>query len=536
MNRIALLERSLSRAGAAPDTVALALWRYGFPAEFVPETAGGRLRRAEELHQLVRTVLRRDLSAAAEPYLGSFPSAARIWAGGTRSQQRRAAALLLRGERLGAAGGGASAPQGGFTALTQQSGLRLSAKPSAAAPPGCHAVVVTARHDAGRGGGRHHTALLLTPDEVPAGGHSRTVGWDTVLDAPGGGLELALRAARLTHGLHASTVLARLDPLLHGVVEAAQAGAPSRTAAPPGRDILAGAFLDLLVVDCITLCAARAAHLLPDWASACSAAAGYLAERLLTETGHDLTTVLEGARLDSPDPYRRFARRLSELASPLWPTGDEVSPWAVLVARLPTRGYGGVLTVGGQGQEIPEALFRPDGPLPALDLTRPMRCSSRSATEDPLSSLASQAARITNAGDTGSHPGCSAVLRELLGRMVVAVAELGEACAPLDAAGHTALSGPYARSLADRYALLVAAAACAGAWWHQHGRQERFPAETCWLTAALHRIAGLLGIALPELPPACLDRVHQEVLARFHGGLSYDLGATPPAGPRTPGG
>ncbi|MEU9338006.1 hypothetical protein AB0D49_33410 [Streptomyces sp. NPDC048290] len=535
MNRIARLDRSLSGAGEAPERVAVALRAYGFPAEFVPVAVGGRLQDAEELHQVVRTVLRRGLPEAAWHTLSGFPSAVRIWSGGSRGQQHRAAALLLRGDRMAPAGGGPAPPHDTFTARTGPGGLRLSAAAAAPAPPhGCHALVVTARHHMSRTG-RDHTTLLLDPRDMPPGGHSRTLGWDAVVDEPGAGLELALRAARLTHGVHASAVIARFDSLLRGTIEPTHATDRPEPAAPSGPGVLAGAFLDLLVSDCVTLCAARAIHLLPDWASVYAAAAGYLAERLLTETGHDLTTVLEGRRLGGAPRYRRFAHRLGALTSPLWPTEDEVPAYAVLVARLPTRPPGHVLTASDPRTRIPETLFQPDAPLPALDLARPAHCPRAAGTDAPLESLAHHATRIEHAGDTATHPGCHAALSAQLDRLAGAITGLGEACAPLAAAGHKALLGPYARSLADRYALLVAAAACVGVWWQQRAHTRGFLAETCWLTAALHRIAGLLDTAPTEPPLSCLDRVHQEMLARFDGGLSYDLRAVPLAAPITLG-
>ncbi|OEV03294.1 acyl-CoA/acyl-ACP dehydrogenase [Streptomyces oceani] len=536
MNRIAILERSLSEAGSAADGVSLALRACGFPAEFVPERVGGRLRRVEELHQVVRTVLRMDLPAAAEPQVSGFPTALRVWAGGCERQQRRVGKLLLRGGRLAPTGGGAAAPHDSFTARIHADELRLSAGRTAEPPPDCQALVVTARHDTGRPD-RDHTALLLTPDEMPSSGRSRTVSWETVLGEPGSGLELALRAARLSHGLYASTVLARLDTLLRAAVESWYASEKSQLVAPPGADVLAGAFLDLLVSDCVTLCAARAAHLVPDWAPICSAAAGYLAKRVLKEAGHDLSTVLEVARRDSAHPYRGFSRRLSRLASPLWPTEDEVPPYTVLVARLPARTWRRVLNSGDPGESIPDALYQLDAPLPALDLARPMRCSSR-ATDDPLlSSLAFHALRVGHAGEVASHPCCRAALVELLNRLVSEAAELSEACAPLEAAGPGALLGPYARSLAERYALLVAATACVGVWSQRRDRGRDFLAEPCWLTGALHRIVGLLGAARPEEASfPCLERIHREVLARYDEGLSYDLHATSLAGPATLGG
>ncbi|MET8488478.1 hypothetical protein ABZV76_31820 [Streptomyces tendae] len=533
VHRIARLERSLSGAGTAPESVALALSAYGLAAEFVPEAAGGRLRRAEELHQVVRTVLRRGLPEAAGHELGGFPSAVRIWSGGSRVQQRRAAALLLRGDWLAPAGGGAAVSPAAFTARTRPGGLCLSAGRGTAPPPhGCRALIVTARHGAG-GQGRDHTALLLAPHELPPVGHSRTVSWDAVIDRPGAGLELALRSSRVTHGVHASAVLARFDSLLRGAVAPARQTSGPGPAGPTRPDVLTGAFLDLLVSDSVTLCAARAAHLLPDWASVCSAAAGYLAERLLTETGHDLTTVLEGARFGSARRYEEYAHRLGALAAPLWPTQDEVSPQSVLIARLPACAHRLVLTADGRDEPVPQALFRPDAPLPALDLERPIRCSRPTRTDALLDSLVRHAAGIGYAGDLASHPGCRTALAGVLNRLVAAIAELSEACAPLEAAGHGALTGPYARSLADRYALLVAAAACVGVWWQQRAYTRGFLSESCWLTAALHRIAGLLGAAPPEAPDSCLHRVHEEVLARFDGGLSYDLRATPLAGPTT---
>ncbi|AXK31832.1 hypothetical protein DVA86_03395 [Streptomyces armeniacus] len=501
------------------------------PADFVPEGDGGRLRHAEELHRRVRAALVRDAPPDAGRGLAGCAAAVRVWAGGDRAQRRRTAALLLRGDRVAPAGGRDPAHDD-YTAHSRTDGLLLSASRTAGpVPPGARAVLVTARHGAGglgaRAPGYEHSVLLLGPGQVPARGRSRELGGEAVVGEPGGGLELALLAARFTHGLYASVVGARLERLLDHALRAASAG----TATTPARgEAATGAFLDLLVTDCLARCAARAVHFSGHWSAACAAAAGYVGVRLLTEAGYDLTTVLEEARLGSARPHRWYAHRLRTLAAPPWRDGAEVSPRAVLLARLPGCARGSGPFRGADGR-LPEALFRPGAALPPLNLAGAESRPAHTAPDPLLASQAAQAARVAGAGDVGSHPGCGSTLAGLLGTLAEAADELAEACARLGTAGRL---GPYARSLADRYALLVAATACTGVWWnaYAHGGPD-FPAESCWLTAALHRVARHLGLGVsPEPPGPCLARVRRELLVRRAGGTGHGLWPVPRDGAR----
>lgn len=128
--------------------------------------------------------------------------------------------------------------------------------------------------------------------------------------------------------------------------------------------------------------------------------------------------------------------------------------------------------------------------------------------------------------------------------------ELRKEFAAIEPGDRAALVSSYSFGLADRYALLLTAAACLGVWRAQlHGddgdggrdgggrdgggdgggggaRADAFLADPAWVTAALHRLCHRLGLHLPPPPEEAGRRVVAEVLARLHGRRSYDLYGT----------
>lgn len=79
--------------------------------------------------------------------------------------------------------------------------------------------------------------------------------------------------------------------------------------------------------------------------------------------------------------------------------------------------------------------------------------------------------------------------------------------------------------LADRYALILAAASVLGMWEAQDGT-DAFLADPAWAVLALTRIGSRLGIAVPDLPEGCLAQVLDELIRRHRAGRSYDLDGT----------
>jgi hypothetical protein len=106
---------------------------------------------------------------------------------------------------------------------------------------------------------------------------------------------------------------------------------------------------------------------------------------------------------------------------------------------------------------------------------------------------------------------------------------LREQCAALPDITHAALVDPRVCALADRYALVLAAAACLGVWQGQDGTGT-FLSDPAWAVLALTRIGRRLGVPVPELPENTTKAVLEEVLARYRDHRSFDLYDTQLAG------
>jgi alkylation response protein AidB-like acyl-CoA dehydrogenase len=516
---------------------------YGMGAEFVPARLGGRLDRLDSLGEVLRPVFRRDPSLGFGYGLASFIAAAPIWFAGTERQQRWAADLLLSGGRLAVARRGEPHAndfvRDEIAAETNSEGYLLSGvKTVVANADRARGLVVFARIDE-RPTARSHSLLLLDREQLPAecvedlpryptvgmrgchfGGLEMVdcqVPADTVLGEPGGALELSLRSSLLIRGLVPATLIACGDTALRTAVRYAvdnqRGNAPLRT--PHTRAVVVGAFLDLLLSDCVTMVAARAAHLLPDRMSASAAAAAYLAPKVLTESCDDLTVILGDAQYHRYGAYGMFQKQLRDIPVMGLGHAGSAARQATIIPQLPLFAR----AASAEAAAPPATLFRVSDPLPPLELDRLEVLGGA----DPLAgSLPGGIEELFDDDAAGADEAERAALREVAGHFAKELSDLRKACAALAGRGHDTLSTPFSYALADRYALLCAAAACLGVWRAQRGGGA-FLADPAWLLCALVRIGGRLGLPAAKLPAASSQRLLDEVFARFTGERSYDL-------------
>ena len=104
------------------------------------------------------------------------------------------------------------------------------------------------------------------------------------------------------------------------------------------------------------------------------------------------------------------------------------------------------------------------------------------------------------------------------------VAEIGELkgrCAALAPRDQGPLAGPGAFTIAHRYAMVLAAAACLGVWQHNRTHPDPFFRDDIWVVAALSRLARRIGrpTGAADLP----DGVATEVFERYEHGRAFDL-------------
>jgi hypothetical protein len=177
----------------------------------------------------------------------------------------------------------------------------------------------------------------------------------------------------------------------------------------------------------------------------------------------------------------------------------------VIVPYLPL-----VASAEGAGTaQPPSGLFRPAEPVPALD-------PARLAHFGGADGLWGYVARAVG---EGPWPGTEfePYVRELKAEMDCAVREFA------DLAPSGAGPVPDARSfpLSERYALVLAAAACVGVW--RNSGADGFLADPAWLLSALHRVLRRLGRPVPALPKDVEERLFAQARQRAEERTAFDL-------------
>ncbi|NEY36725.1 acyl-CoA dehydrogenase [Streptomyces sp. PRKS01-65] len=518
---------------------------FNLNAEFVPAALGGRLVRADTLARVLRPVFRRDQALGTGYGAFSVLAGASVWAAGSRAQQRWAADLLLGGGRLAVSyremAHGNAFLRDEFTLTARGGGRVLS---------GTKRVIINAARARGLvivcrssqdGGSQDHSTLLLDRQSLPAGrvrdlerypmvgmrGCPMTgleftdcpVGDSALLGEEGHGVDLALRSFAFTRSILPSMVLGGGDTALRTALRFADAhgvGGRAVQRNPQARRTLAGAFTDLLICDSLALAATRAAGLDLGVTGVYAAAAKYLLPILLHDAVHELFVLLGSSIYMRDGEFGIFQKHVRDLpVTSLGHAGaaaalSTISPELSALAR---RSWLTDAPLGG-------ALFRLRDELPPLDF---QRLGTRAAA-DPL------CAELVAAADslrTGADSDFTAVLRPIVGHLADELRRLREACATLAPLSRHSLANPHTYALADRYTLVLAAAACLGVWRHQQGGPDTFLAGSGWLVTALLRICTRLGIGTPAHAPGPEAEVFTELTRRFTQSSSFDLYDTP---------
>lgn len=518
---------------------------YGLNRDFVPRDLGGRLGDVSRMARSLRPVFRRDTSLGLGYGVTSFMAAVNVWAAGDDAQRRWLADVLCRGGRAAVcfhelAHGNDLANQE-FEAVRRDGGLALRGRKEVINNADrAGALVVFARTDPRRGG-RSHSLLLLDPATLPPGRVHRLprfgsagmrgcrlgglrfddcpVPAEAVVGGEGDGMETALRAFQVTRAVLPAMAIGTLDTQIRVTARFALArrlyGAPV-TDIPHVRSILAGAFADALVGDCLSTVASRALHLLPREASVYSAAAKYLVPKLLLDAADRLALVLGARSYVREGEYAVFQKNLRDL--PLLSLGHAgpANCQATIISQLGALAH---RSWPSGDDEAPASLFQSGRELPALRY-EDLGLSARG--RDPLSaSLVAGSAAVGE--DNAAVRGLAAALVAELGALKTRVLELP----PRD---RTPAGRRVAFTLAARYALVLAGSACLNVWLHGEHRQDRFTGDDTWVVAALHRVAERLGIRCGPLPPYAADRLCAEVIARCTDPHSLDLDNVPLSG------
>ncbi|MCZ7414661.1 acyl-CoA dehydrogenase [Streptomyces sp. WMMC897] len=552
------------RRGELPLGGEPTLASFGLHEEFVPADLGGRLTGLDTVARLLRAVYRRDSALGGGYGTASLLPALSVWHYGDAAQRRAAATVLLDGGRLVAAPreAPAAARAGiGLRAAVDAGGLSLSGH---SAPllnaPRADAFVVLAEH--GNGNGDEHeggpgnegasgaepgadggdTAMLLPRQELPTSavrelpsqefaglrrlpvGELRFDGWPVgagrVLGTTGHGSAALVRAHQMARPLVPAMAIGCADTALRSVLSVVLAGGDNGHSfgSRYAQEVIASAFADLLIADCLSLATLRALHLLPALSSLWSAASTYLGHRLLQQSTGDLLPVLAHARHDGVG-YGTFRKHLIDLSElPPGRTGA-VAALSSLVPQLATLAR---RSWKRSPHTAPEELFGLHDALPPLDASR----LKVAAADDPLTSLLADVDGLLDGGpalDSAHGRVVRERARALAGQLGVVAGE----CQELPERDPAVLANPRGYALAERYTLLTAGAACLGLW--RYGVRQSgcgFLSEPAWLAAALGRICLRLGLPGSEALREDTDAMVAHVVTRYHQGRSLDLYGT----------
>lgn len=535
-------------AGELSEAGERALDELTLGADFVPLSEGGRLERLDTLVRVMRQVFRRDVALGLGYGVTSFMAAVNVWTAGDAAQRERLARILTGGGKVSVAyhelAHGNDFVRNEFEARPAEADgyLLNGAKQVINNAARADAWVLFGRTDPAPGS-RSHSVLFVEPEGLDADTWQVLPRYDAVgvrgcrlaglrfdntpvpasalVGERGKGVETALRAFQITRAALPGMAVGTTDTALRTVVRFALGRRLYRKSVmeiPHARATLSGAFTDLLTCDSLSLAATRAVHLLPEQTSVFAAATKYLVPKLLTDAMHELSIVL-GARFYIRDgEHGIFQKHLRDLpVLSLGHAGSAACQATIIpqLSRLARRSW-------FSDEPAPGELFRPRAELPDIPFDRLSLASGR----DGLS------ATLVAAVDT--LPGAAPEERAVQGLALTLVDELRqvqEASRALAPEDRTALAGPAAFALADRYAHLLAAASVIGVW-QQASRDggDAFLADPAWLAAALHRLVRRLGRRPAELPVSADARMHEEVLRRFHARSSYDLYDTPLTG------
>jgi alkylation response protein AidB-like acyl-CoA dehydrogenase len=297
---------------------------------YIPAEYGGKLESFEVLLSFARVLARRDLTvqvAHGVSFLGSLA----VWLSGTDTQKRRVAELIKNKGSLGLAiteeTHGADILANDVEASKVADGYQLSGEKwtfgNARRGMAFTLLAKTAIH----GGPRGFSIFLVEKNGLDASKYSnlpkmKTLGLrghdlsgiqfdgtpipaESLIGPVGAGVEVVFKSLQITRtmcgGLSLGAADTALRVTLHFALTRILYGG-SVFSIPHARSVLADAFLDILICDCVTISAARACHVSTNQLSVWSAVVKYFVPVTIERTIHDLSVVL-GARFFMRDSY-----------------------------------------------------------------------------------------------------------------------------------------------------------------------------------------------------------------------------------------
>ncbi|MEV4441059.1 acyl-CoA dehydrogenase [Streptomyces sp. NPDC049577] len=548
----------LDRAETFPTAICAALDDRGLARHYVPAAHGGALEDFTDLHLLVRTVARRDLTAAiahGKTFLGALP----VWTGGDATTAARLAEAVRGGARV-ALGltertHGSDIMAGELTAEPHGRGYRINGEKWLVNNGTRGRLITLLARTSPVGGPRGFSALLVDKDELPAAAYRCTpkvrthgirgadisgitlrdalVGPEALIGTEGGGAELMLKSLQISRALCPALSLGAADQALRLAVRFGRGRELyGRRLAdlPLTRRTLAEAYADLLLCEAFALVAARSVQLLPSELSVTSAAVKYLVPALLDGVVDRLGTLL-GARSVLGEEYahglyQKIARdhRIVGIFD-----GNSLVNQYALIAQFRSLARAWL----GPRDHRPRlaALFDLDRTPPPFAPERLTLVSRYGSSV--LGTLPGSTARLAALAER--RPALAPAVRDAA-RLEGVAAELHRQMRGATPTVGDAAPANFTR--ARHYALCLAGAACLGLWLHSHEAAEAREAtgartggpwrDGLWLRAALRRVLAHLGAAASGAPAApgghdVSDELHEQLEAQYRQGLLFSL-------------
>jgi alkylation response protein AidB-like acyl-CoA dehydrogenase len=532
-----------------PEEACARLDGWKLQDHYVPSKDGGRLESYEQLFALMRVVARRDMTAGLA-HATTYAAACMAWVSSTPEQRRRIARTIRDGRQL-ALGFHETAHGNDLLSCETRAtktarGYVLSGEKWVISNGRRSAVIIIFARTSPEGGPRGFSLLLVEKDGLAAKSYSHLpkfkthgvrghdtsgirfhdcpVAEENLLGGAGSGLETAIKSFQVSRTVFTSLALGAADTALRATLSfALSRGLYGATVfdIPSARETLVGAFLDLLICDCVALTSLRVLHAATGQLSFWSTIAKYFIPTTIDQTVRDLSVVL-GARYYLREGHWSgiFQKILRDTPFISLTHNSAVISLSHLVTQLPQlaayRAKAKAAAVEGGGAERDlSAIFSLASAPPAFE-PGDLALNSR-GRDDVLEGLAAAPARLRRLKRDG---GLDAGLCAEIGRLVEEVSEQAGAfdrhlTGLVSRCGHAFADAPEAFELAHRFCVLHAAAACVQMWLYNGAALGEFFRRGEWLALCLDRLLQTFRPALAPRARLSADNVARE-LVRLH--------------------
>jgi alkylation response protein AidB-like acyl-CoA dehydrogenase len=517
---------------------------------FVPRELGGKFTRFDTMAEVLRPVFRRDFTLGLGYGVTSFMAAVNVWLSGSEKQKKQLADLLLQNEKVAVAyhelNHGNDFVRNELKALSTSEGFRLSGQKHVINNIERARSIVLFAQTSEQPGSRSHSLFLLDKNNLAKKDYSylpryRTVGVtgcqiggiefketsidrETLVGKLGSGVETALKAFQITRCVLPTMSVSVADTAIRTVLEFAlkrQLYHKVVADLPHARSTLVNAFLDLLIVDCLSLSMTRGLHALPEQMSVYSSIVKYFVPSTIKQMLYDLSIVL-GARFYLRDgEYGIFQKLLRDYpVVSFGHAGTTICQASVIpqLRFLARKSWGKPLE---KPEQLPK-IYDLSGDLPPFQPER-LRISNN-GEDDIIRSLKSLSIEGLNLNDCSLSEHLIEELRSQIELLNLQLEKLIEDVEKFHCDPQNTLSDLKAFKFVEKYAIILAATSCINTYSNNHHQAERFFKSGRWLVAALRRLLNKLSSSTNTIE----DNIEfeEEILAEMSSRLNDNYSFT----------